>query len=138
MSLKLSSARRKPLVKSGVGTKRTKRGSRKSIISGERPKHKGYRQLQESEQAAIQQVEALQKQLKAAQHTHRRDLSELKTVKNELNLQIEKTSELQKQQQDSERNYAILSSALEVQCCVQLCLLYIFQLWARIMPSHRV
>lgn len=120
MSSKAALNRRKAPCKSGIATKNNKRGQRKSIIAGERPKHKGYRQLQESEQAAIEKVEALQKQLKMMQNSRRRELAELKKLKNELMTQVEKNSALQEQQQNSERTCSLLSSALEVLCIMNL------------------
>ena len=116
MSLAASNTR-KQLEKSTAQTKRTKRGQRKGIFSGERPKHKGYRQLQESEQAAIKQVETLQKQLKAANQLHRRDVTKIEKMQIELKAQAEKNSALQERQQNSERTCSLLSSALEVRCC---------------------
>ena len=116
---------KKQLEKPVASTKRTKRGQRKGIFSGERPKHKGYRQLQESEQAAIQQVEALQKQLKTANQVHRRDVTKIEKMQNELNAQAEKNSALQERQQNSDRTCSLLSSALEVVCCTyHICFIF--------------
>ena len=116
MSSKVSNTK-KHSEKSTAHTKRTKRGQRKGIFSGERPKHKGYRQLQESEQAAIQQVETLQKQLKTANQLHRKDVTKIEKMQIELKAQAEKNSALQERQQNSERTCSLLSSALEVRCC---------------------